>query len=100
MEVALSLRNFSYYASSETIYIHGTVFKKVELEQTKKIDRLFVDVTTNSKIGFQVSEFDQELINLLLTERILKVRSTEILRPIDSRYTATFVAESVQKCGI
>ena len=100
MEVALSLRNFSYYTSTESVFIQGTVYKKTQLELNQKIDRHFEDVQINSKISFKASKSDPELIRLLLTERIVKIRSTEILKPIDSTRSVTYLAESIKQCAI
>ena len=99
MEVALSLRNFSFYTSSETVYLRGTVFQKIDLEPVKEVERHFQNVKTNTAISLRLKTFDPEVVNLLLTHRILKIRSTEIL-PLDTQGRITFVADSVQKCGI
>ena len=99
MEVALSLRNFSYYASSETIYLRGTVFQKVDLQPAKEIERHFQNVKNNSAISLRLKTFDSDVIKLLLSDRIFKIRSTEVL-PLDSSGRVTFIADSLEKCGI
>ena len=100
MEIALSLKNFSYYTSSESVYIQGTVYKKVDLELDQKIDRHFEDVKKNSKISIKSADCTPELINLLLSERIVKIRSTEIIKPIDSTRCVTYLADSITSCVI
>ena len=100
MEIALSLRSFSYYTSSESVYIQGTVFKKIDIESDQKRDRHFEDVKPNTKISFKTPDCTPELLKLLLSERILKIRSKEVLKPIDSTRAVTFVADSISPCAI
>ena len=100
MEIALSLKSFSYYTTSESVYIQGTVYKKTNLELNQKIDRHIEDVKKNSKISLKSTDCSPELINLLLSERIVKVRSTEIIKPIDSTRCVTYLADSITACEI
>ena len=100
MEIALSLKSFSYYNSTESVFIQGTVYKKIDLELNKKVDRHFEDVKKNSKISLKSADCTPELLNLLLSERIVKIRSTEILKPIDSTRCVTYLADSITACEI
>ena len=100
MEIALSLKSFSYYNSTESVFIQGTVYKKIDLELNKKVDRHFEDVKKNSKISLKSADCTPDLLNLLLSERIVKVRSTEILKPIDSTRCVTYLADSITACEI
>ena len=100
MEVALTLRNFSFYTSSETIYIQGTVQVKKPIEGHQNRLAAFDGIKSGSKINLKYSCSDQETINLLVSERLLRIRSKEISLPDDPSRCITFIAESIEKCEI
>lgn len=101
MEVALSLRNFSYYTTSEQIYFQGTVFKIIQTQEKEENDCLhFRDIKIGSKLHFRYSSSDQSKLALLLKERIIKVETKEVLKPIDTSRCVTFIASDIKPCEI
>ena len=100
MEIALSIKSFSYYSTSETVYISGTVFKKIDLERPENLECYFREVRKNSKINLRVQFSKPEEILVLLAEKIVKVKSTEIIKPTEPTRCITFIAESVKPCEI
>ena len=105
METVISLRNFSYYTSSETVFIHGTVLIKKPIEINSKYSKSFEDVEKGSKVSFKLfcDEKKEEKISLISTESILRVRSTEIHTPESTRFNQfgiTYIAEEISKCEI
>ena len=100
MEIALTLRNFSFYTSSETIYIQGTVQVKKPIEGHQNRLAAFEGIKSGSKINLKYSCSDPETINLLVSERLLRIRSKEISLPEDPSRCITFIADSIEKCEI
>ena len=100
MEIALCIRNFSYYSTSETVYVTGTVFKKQDLEIESPVDPQFKEVKKNSKINLKLAGADPETIRILSSERIVKIRSEEVVKPTDPSRCITFIAKSVTSCEI
>ena len=100
MEIALCIRNFSYYSTSETVYISGTVFKKLDFESQSPVDNQFNEVKKNSKINLKLASADPETIRILTSERIVKIRSEEILKPTEPSRCITFIAKSVKSCEL
>ena len=100
MEVVLSLGNFSYYTSSETFYIKGTVLIKKNIEGDTNQSPAFGEIKKGSKVNLRFRHSDHQKVSLLLTEKIIRVRSLEIVKPTDPSRGITFVAESIAKCEI
>lgn len=100
MEVALALRNFSYYTSSETLYIQGTVQIKNSIEGQTKNCSTYAEIKKGSKINLKYLTADSEKINLLVSERLVKIRSTELSLPTEPTRCVTFIADSIEKCEI
>ena len=105
MEVILTVRNFSYYTSSESAFIHGTVLVKKPIETDSKHSTAFETVEKGSKIGFKFPCSEDKLtkIALLATESILKIKSKEIVPAEPTRFNQfgiTYIADEIVKCEI
>ena len=105
MEVILTVRNFSYYASSESAFIHGTVLVKKPINTDSKHTIAFENVEKGSKIAFKLpcSEDKLNKIGLLITESILKIKSKEIVSSEPTRFNQfgiTYIADEIVKCEI
>lgn len=101
MEIVLSLKKFSFYSSNGIAYICGTVFRKTEITSPTPTDKILQELTQNSVINLKYDcEFDPEKVKILVTERIVKIRCFEVLKPTDPNRSHTFVASSLQACEL
>ena len=101
MEIVLSLRNFSFYTSSETAYLQGTVLIKKHLENSENLVAAFAEIQKGSKLNFRFRCKDQpDVSEILFSEKIVKIKTSEIITPNDPSRCISFVAESVERCEI
>ena len=99
MEVVLQLRKYSFYTSSETTYIQETVLIKKEIPAPKKKEHYFHDIKKESKLNLKFECSDPEKLRILLTERVVKIRSQDIV-PLDQSKSITFIIEDILPCEI
>ena len=100
MEVALVLKSYSFYNSSEIVYIKGQVLIKKDLEAPANCEHFFEKIKPGSKINCQFAFSNPEEIRLLHTERIVKLKTQAVSIPEDPKYSVSFIAQEIIKCEI
>ena len=101
MNIVLALRNFSFYTGSETCYIQGKVFEiKKDPQNSKPNASRFADIRVGSTINLKYPCNDPAGLAILITDKIIRVRSAEFILPTDPNRGITFVAETIAKCEI
>lgn len=100
MEVVLQLRNFSFYTSSETVYIQGTVLSKKDRNPPKAKEHFFENIKPGSKINCKYPCSDPEKLNYLFTERLLRIHSQDVVIPDDPNRCVSFAIDKLEKCEI
>lgn len=100
MEIVLQLRNYSYYTSSETVYIQGTVLIKKELLPPVCKQHYFEGVKKGSKLNLKFACSDPEKVKILLTERVVKIISNDVFIPDDLNKSHSFIVNELQQCEI
>ena len=100
MEIALQLRCYSFYTSSQTIYIQGTVLLKKKLTPPPTKEHYFENITTGSKLNLKYECSDPEKVKLLLTERVVRITSQDIFIPTDQSKGFSYIVQGLEKCEI
>ena len=101
MKLGIQLYNFSYYHSSDTAYIIGTVVK-VKQTTDDKITNILLEPSylENKKLNFKYTGKDIPQVLNLLRDRIVKVTVTEVEDSKDPKHGPKYIITKVEQCDI
>ena len=101
MKLAIQLYNFSYYHSSDTIYIVGTVYEisdhKTRLQTSVLLQPEHLE---NKRLNFQYAGKDIKDVLPLLKARIVNAEVESVEESKDPKHGPKYIISRIERCAL